>query len=316
MARRLPPLDARIPEWNVDDLLERNCPICNCPTGDTAYERPDRLSVRLCKECHTFFVSPSPSERQLQLFYEHYDAKHRRAATISPTQLAAMYQGYNPFMDLRIRELSSLMTFQASRVLDIGFGRAYFMYQLKKLGAIPFGVELDTEAVELAKCLGIDAYHGDIGDLATAATYDLIALIDLVEHPLNPMRVIRKASELLQRGGLMLIWTPNGDLAGIEENPTAFRVDLEHMQYYTPSTCLFIASELRLRIVHLETLGFPTLESMDEPLSKEETPLTVIKRLVKSVPGFSTVNNLRLRLRRRDERTGAYHLFCIMQKPT
>jgi SAM-dependent methyltransferase len=190
------------------------------------------------------------------------------------------------------------------------------LYDLKKLGAIPFGLELDTTAIEFAKFLGIDVFQGDINDFVSETKYDLISMIDLVEHPLNPMDILEKSYELLQRGGLLLIWTPNGDFACLEKNPTTFRVDLEHMQYFTPDTCLFIASEWKLRIVHLETLGFPLLEGYDKPLSKNETPVRFIKKMIKFIPGFSTVNDLRhILFKNKQERMGAYNLFCIMQKP-
>jgi hypothetical protein len=102
MALKLLPLDARIPQWNLDDLIERSCPICGSHEEHTAYERPDNLSVRICKKCHTYFVSPAPSDAQLRAFYEDYDEKHRRSARIDPQKLAASYQGVDPFTDLRI----------------------------------------------------------------------------------------------------------------------------------------------------------------------------------------------------------------------
>jgi 2-polyprenyl-3-methyl-5-hydroxy-6-metoxy-1,4-benzoquinol methylase len=323
MALKLPPLDARIPKWDLDHLIERSCPICNSYDAHTAYERPDDLNVQICRSCSTFFVSPSPSDEQLQAFYEDYDEQHRRVPRINGKELAALYAGVDPLTDLRIRELSSFMKFEASRVLDIGFGRAYFLYCLKTLGAIPFGVELDTKAIELAQFLGMNVFQGHLVDYVSETKFELITLIDVVEHPLNPMDILRKSSELLQRGGFLLIWTPNGDAACLEISPTIFRVDLEHMQYLTPETCLFIASELKLRVVHLETVGFPVLEGIDKPFSKNETPVRPIKKMIKSIPGFSTVNSFRHKLfkpkqdekNKPDERMGVYHLFCIMQKP-
>ena len=313
----LPPLDARIPKWDLSNLVERNCPICNSPDTHLAYERPDSLNVRICKKCYTFFVSPAPSDIQLQAFYENYDKKHSRAPRISTKQLAASYKCVDPFADLRIRELSSLMNFETLRVLDIGFGRASFLYCLKKLGAIPFGIELDNQAIEFAKFLGFGVFQGNMVDFVSETKYDLITLLELVEHPLNPMELLRKSSELLQRGGFLAIWTPNGDFASLEKSPTTFRVDLEHMQYFTPDTCLFIAAELKLRVVHLESLGFPCLKGIDKPLSKNESLLVFIKRIIKSIPGFCTIENFRHKLFKsgQDERIGAYHLFCIMQKP-
>ena len=81
MALKLLPLDARIPQWDFDRLTERNCPVCSSSDAHAAYvKRPDGLSVRICRKCNAFFVSPSPSEEQLDAFYRDYDEKHRRAS--------------------------------------------------------------------------------------------------------------------------------------------------------------------------------------------------------------------------------------------
>lgn len=317
MALKLPPLDARIPKWNLDDLIERNCPICDFHDTQTEYERPDQMKVRLCDKCHTFYVCPSPSGEQLQAFYEDYDQNHRLAPKINPDRLAASHDRVDPYADLRIKELSSLVTFKAARVLDIGFGRCHFLYCLKKLGAIPFGLELDTKAIEFARSLGIEVFQENITEFVSDTKFDIVALLDFVEHPLNPMDVLRKSSELLVPGGLLVIWTPNGHYSTFDKELTTFRVDLDHMQYLTSNSCHFIASELNLHVVHLETLGFPALEGIDGPLSRKNTPVEVLGQFIKAIPGFSLLNNLRHELLRhkQDERRGSYHLFCILQKP-
>jgi 2-polyprenyl-3-methyl-5-hydroxy-6-metoxy-1,4-benzoquinol methylase len=315
---KLPPLDARIPKWNFDDLNERSCPICRTLVVNIDYERPDGLYIRKCKKCCTYFVSPTPSDNQLQAFYEHYDETHGRLERINKKKLAASYKYLNPFADLRIRKLFSLMKFESSRVLDIGLGRASFLYSLKKLGAIPFGLDLDNEAIEIANYLGINVFQGNINDFISEDKYDLITLLDFIEHPINPIDSIRSSVELLKDRGLLAIWTPNGNFASFEKNPTTFRVDLEHMQYFTPETCIFIASELKLRIVHLETLGFPSLIGIDKPICKNKSTLHSIKRIIRSMPWFTIINNIRYKLfiKKQDERIGSYHLFCIMQKPS
>jgi len=317
MVQKLPPLDARIPKWNLENLIMRDCPVCNSHDAAAVYERPDNLIIRICRTCNTFFVSPCPSEEELHSFYENYDENQRSGSRINTQELAASYKDLDPFSDLRIRELSSLMSFEASRVLDVGFGRGSFLYFLKTLGAIPFGLELDTQAIEFAKFLGIEVFQGDLADYSSETKFDLVTLMDLVEHPLNSLDIIRKSSELLQSGGLLSIWTPNGDFVRLDKSLTTFRVDLEHMQYFTPDTCLFIASALKLRTVHLETLGFPSLKGIDKPLSEKDALTPLIKKIGKRIPGFSMLNNFRRRLlsSKESERNGSYHLFCIMQKP-
>lgn len=313
---QLPPLDARIPHWKLNGLVTRKCPFCGSTDSAAVCQRPDHLIVRLCNQCCAFFVSPAPSDKQLDAFYENYDLHHRRAANMDFKELAAVYKRYDPFSDLRIRTLSSHMKFETAKVLDVGSGRSEFMYRLKKLGAAPVGLELDTKAIEFAGFLGLEVHQTPLMDFSKGSAFDLVAMLDLVEHPLNPMPMIEKAYELLRPGGLLILWTPNGDYAKKDPENTTFRVDLEHMQYLAPETCFFIASKLDSRIVHLETLGYPDLKNIDRPLDKEPKLKRFLKKLIKALPGYAMANGIRCGVlqRREDDRKGSYHLFCIFQK--
>lgn len=317
MVMRLPILDARIPQWKFDDLVQRACPICNTTETKESFVRPDDLTVLLCKKCKTFFVSPAPSSAQLAAFYSTYDSDHQRASSVSPVALANMYSRLKSFDDPRIQELCSLMVIKNKSVLDVGFGRAQFLYSMMKLGATPHGVDLDRKATEYAKYLGIHNVHlGSIDDLPIDVRYDIVVMNDFIEHPLAPMDLLRKAKKMLNQNGLLLIWTPNGDVAQYEDCPTTFRVDLEHMQYLTSDSIMYIANELGFRIVHLETLGFPILKGIDQSHAANSKRLTShIKNYIKTIPGFYIINNIRLRLMhaKQNERSGIYNLFCIFQ---
>lgn len=318
MIVQLTPLDARIPAWDFADLRERDCPICASAGCEDRYIRPDGLNTRLCHHCGTFFVSPSPSEEQLFEFYSHYDQAHRREPSATARELRFTYESRGPLTDLRVRELGSLISFPDSKVLDVGFGRAHFLYCLKRLGAKTHGLEHDPAAIELAEGLGLDGLRrGGIDEVPEDARFDLIVFNDFIEHPLKPMHVLKRASELLDPGGLISIWTPNGPLVS-DSQPTALRVDLEHMQYLTPDSCLFIASELKLRVAHMETIGFPDLDGIDQPRSQTVSRGHTFKKVMKAMPGFLWLNKIKHRLFSRGAectRAGTYHLFCVLQKP-
>lgn len=318
----LPALDCRIPQWDFQDLHERVCPICSNCDSNTEHIRPDSLAVLHCKICDTFFVSPTPSQDQLLSFYAKYDSNHRREPTIRIEELSSAYENINPLEDFRIQQLSNHMAFRDSTVLDVGFGRGKFLYTLMRLGAIPYGLELDEKAIEYARALGINnVFKGSVEDLENKTRFNLIIMNDFIEHSLNPMVLLKKASNLLESDGLLMIWTPNGEITKNENQPITFRVDLEHMQYLTPASCKFTSKELNLNIVHLETLGFPNIKGINKPLSSTQSTRIQIKKVIKSIPGASILNDILNKLSNKSSSTlidkrreGAYHLFCIMQK--
>jgi 2-polyprenyl-3-methyl-5-hydroxy-6-metoxy-1,4-benzoquinol methylase len=311
----LPPLDLRLPAWDVADLQERTCPFC-AAEGDARWVRPDGLTVRRCADCATLFVAPAPSSEQLAAFYARYDVSHRRYADAGVDELRAFYLAKAPTADFRIRELASMVQLSGLRVLDIGCGRGEFLFQLQRLGAIAHGLELDTRAIELAGALGLTNVRlGSLADCASSEAYDLVVLNDVIEHPLAPLTMLEQARDVLRPGGRILIWTPNGELASRETTPTALRVDLEHMQYLSPSTCLRVANLLGLGIVHLETCGVPHLDGIDEDRSRLRRIKQAAKHALRQLPGFTAARSLRQRLAPTDERSGAYHLFCMLQRP-
>jgi len=314
----LPPLDARIPAWNFDDLVDRVCPVCGRDGAEPRYRRPDRLVVRRCAGCTTWFVSPAPSAAQLDAFYARYDEQHRRDPEQSPAQLESAYRRSPADSDFRLRELASLRPLKGARVLDVGFGRARLLYDVLRQGGEPHGVELDDRALAFARALGITRVtKGTLDDLPADARYDAILLCDLIEHPLAPLGVLEAAARRLEPGGLLLVWTPNGSAADREREPVTFRVDLEHMQYFTPESLGRAAAGLGLSIAHLETVGLPDLAGIDRPRSRGRGVGDWLKDVLRATPGFAALNRVRHGLAGgvRDEREGVYCLFALLEKP-
>jgi 2-polyprenyl-3-methyl-5-hydroxy-6-metoxy-1,4-benzoquinol methylase len=316
---RLKPLDARIPEWKHDDLVARACPVCRSERALPSCVRPDGLTVRACGACRTFFVSPSPSAAQLDAFYAAYDDAHRREVDEGPRALAARYRRIHPREDLRIRELATLRELRGARVLDVGFGRARMLFDLSRLGAVVSGLELDPKAIELARSLGIeDLRRGTIVDLPVGERFDVIFLNDIVEHLLDPLETLAQSAARLAAGGLLVVATPNGDYARADREHVTFRVDLEHMQYFTPRGCEYLAGRLGLELVHLETWGYPELEGIAHARGERPSAGRRVKSALRALPGFDALLRVRRALATaypNDERTGSYHLLAIFRLP-
>ena len=316
MTFRLPPLDARIPPWNLDELVPRPCPYCGTAAGEPNCIRPDGLTVRECRQCGAFFVSPAPTEAQLANFYAHYDQDHRSDAPMTPAELLVTYRNRGPLYDFRVRELSSMMAFEGKRVLDVGFGRAHFMWCLQSLGADVHGIELDDEAIAIARELGITKVRkATIDACADDQPYDLIVLNDVVEHPLEPRKLLHACADLLAPGGVMLIWTPNGGAARGTAAPVTFRVDLEHMQYSDSGSVLDDGPRPGPADRAFRDLWLP--DPGEHRRRRWRNGSSAVKRVARSVPGLvRTVHRIReWTSPSPDERFGAYHLFCIYQKP-
>ena len=314
------PIDARIPAWDPASLVERCCPFCRSE-GSEYYVRPDRLHIRLCPTCRCYFVAPAPTEEQVARFYASYYAHHRMSEfqqyRNDPVLVKEMF-AINPLSDPKIRILNSLAGFAGKRALDIGFGMGQNLLHMKRLGAEVEGVDLDSDAVAFVRTtLGIsNVRHCSVEGLPETPRYDLITMHDIVEHPLDPIRLLRKAHALLVPQGFLSIWTPNASSASRDREPLLFRVDLEHMQYLSFQTCHYIADLLGMAVVHLGACGLPRLETIRAMSSAaaRKTAKHILRDRLKSLPGFVQLNAWRKDLGSKHNPSGDYHLMCVMKR--
>jgi 2-polyprenyl-3-methyl-5-hydroxy-6-metoxy-1,4-benzoquinol methylase len=311
-------IDVRNLKWDLNDLQERDCPICSQKTSNPLYVRPDMLTVHFCSNCNSYFISPAPSEKQIIDFYENYEENYRAEFGISNYIIKKTMDFTNPLSDYRIDVINSFMTLDKMKVFDIGFGRARFLYLLKRLGADVYGNEFDPESIKIANYLGINnVFLKDISELKFDNFFDLFTLNDIVEHPLNPMELLENVVRMTKPGGLISIWTPNGSCGVERDDNLTFRVDLEHLQYFTQDTFTFVADKLNLEIVNIQTVGIPILFGIDKQITKKDRIIYKIKSLIKYIPGFFHLKQLIIKestTNNQEFLDGDFIIFCLLRK--
>ena len=108
----------------------------------------------------------------------------------------------------------------SSRMLDVGCGAALFFDALEPLGHVE-GIESDPAAVEQSGRWRNRILVGDLdGSYLPAAPFDLILLLDVLEHTRAPEELLRHAARHLTDTGRILVtvpafqwlWTAHDDL--------------------------------------------------------------------------------------------------------
>jgi 2-polyprenyl-3-methyl-5-hydroxy-6-metoxy-1,4-benzoquinol methylase len=274
-------------------------------------------------------VNPAPNAGELNKFYENYYQIHGDLSKSSVAKYTYETKLLSPLSDIRIKRLENLYSPLKHKgwALDIGCGRGQFLYLLKKLGYLVEGVEPDISSQKYAKDLGINSiFSGYIEQFQSDKKYQLITMLDVIEHPLGPMHLLGLVEKMLAPGGFLLIWTPNGN-SNHELEKMTFRVDLEHMQYLTEKSCQYIANTLQLNIAHFETLGIHGsfeklnhLQILDKKSNNKKKIKLKIKKMITSLPGWYSIiapiiyNNTAEDINI-SQINKNYHLLCIFQKP-
>ena len=106
------------------------------------------------------------------------------------------------------RFLLSKYSGTSPRILDVGAARGGF------LDALPndwqrFAVEPSKKAQETLRELGIKIVGGTLDDLQTLTrgSYDVVTMFDVLEHLEDPAIAIKYASDVLVRGGFVIVST-------------------------------------------------------------------------------------------------------------
>ena len=117
-----------------------------------------------------------------------------------------------------VRTIRQVTTLRGKRVLDVGSGYGGMLIAMAEQGANAHGIEIDSERAEVGRKrlselgLTIPYEHGDIcsPDIEDRLSrFDVIVCQDVLEHVLEPTRVIQAVSKMLRPGGVVFVQIPN-----------------------------------------------------------------------------------------------------------
>jgi SAM-dependent methyltransferase len=197
------------------------------------YRRKYGFVILLCSRCKNAFVPRSLVPDDLEQIYskEYFEGGH---ATGYPGYLADSALILRNFED-RLKFIESLGA-PGKRLLDVGAAYGLFLKVARELGWDASGVEIAPDcALEAAKLSGASVACGDFLSVPLNGPYDVIVMLDVIEHFRDPMASVRRAFELLAPGGFLVIDT--GDLdtpwAKLLGNRWYFLDPPQHLFYFS-----------------------------------------------------------------------------------
>jgi 2-polyprenyl-3-methyl-5-hydroxy-6-metoxy-1,4-benzoquinol methylase len=189
------------------------CPICHgkqvtewSASKDVEYFTSEEVyNYYHCANCITIFIHPVPVE-QLSLIYP---PNYYSFLPIKKTLAGSVKE----MLDKRLfRKLLRQLPGNELNVLDVGGGTGWLLNLIRSVDSRVKKtqvVDMDTAAQAKAQQDGHDYFLGKIEDFGTDTKFDLVLMLNLIEHVANPREVLLKAQSMLKPGGLILIKTPN-----------------------------------------------------------------------------------------------------------
>lgn len=172
------------------------------------------------------------------------------------------------------KDIEALIPHNAASILEIGCGAGATVAWLRTVRPIRYaaGVELDPAAGRIARGVFDQVEICDVDEATLAFSedkFDIVLVLDVLEHLPMPWRVLGRLREKLAPGGVLIASIPN--VAHYEASwPLFFRgrwdyreqgiLDGTHLRFYTRDTAIALVEGAGLSVVKtICTKKFPNL---------------------------------------------------------
>lgn len=204
-----------------------------------------------CNDCDLRFVAPMPISTS-EVYGEDYfeGAKEGFGYVNYEEDKEPMIPAFNTYLE-RIRA----ETGKAGKLLDVGAATGFFVGIATKKGFNASGIELSAHAAEKGRQLGRNIRTGTLAN--EAGNYDIVTMLDLIEHLTDPRADLFKAAALLPVGGVLVINTP--DAGSLFSGMLGLRWHLvcppEHLYYFNRRNLARLLTECGFEIRTVTTIG-------------------------------------------------------------
>lgn len=150
---------------------------------------------------------------------------------------------------------------KTTKMFDIGSGRGFMLYYLKKYYGYKrtVGTQISKNAYEFSrKKLGLEIYNEDLLELQLEdKSFDIITMWHVLEHVIKPEEYVKRISELLLNNGKVVIEVPN--FYSWTRKVTGeywLGLDIEHhLTFFTPDMLVSLLKRYGFKIKKIHTFS-------------------------------------------------------------
>lgn len=248
--------------------------------------------VSRCSVCGLVYLSERPRETSLASMYsnEYYDR-----AEVGYGGYVSNFKKYgSTFRRLFEARAASLEPFRGSgRLLELGCAHGFLLDHLRSRGYEVTGIEVSPVASGYARdALRLAVHTGSLESaLLPSNTFDIVMMLDVLEHLHRPVQALREVGRILKPGGVLLVQCP-WELTHWEEvmetflrgrrtgrmNPDAVPA---HLYFFGPRTLEAMLSAGGFSVVRRESGNYGAVRRrVTPPVLNTGSPLERVFRLL------------------------------------
>jgi 2-polyprenyl-3-methyl-5-hydroxy-6-metoxy-1,4-benzoquinol methylase len=232
--------------------------------------------------------------------YQCQDCRFLFADQQGVTNLVKLYeqlddQGYLETSESRNRQMQWLIDTAkqaqpaAKTLLDIGAGLGLLVAEANRQGLTGIGVEPSKSLVEIGRQkLNVTLHQGIFPHPELAnQTFDLITLVDVIEHVPDPVGLLHDISKALAPGGKAIVVTPDvGSKAARWLGKRWWHFRLAHIGYFDDQTLTLAAEKAGLKVDrYIRAKWFFPVDYLADRLSSY-LPISWWNKIARNTPGL------------------------------
>lgn len=187
-----------------------NCPVCNSPEHKV-YERFGselQYTYVKCSKCGMIYQSPRPKYNQ-HFIDAAYASYYQYAENLQLNDLTEIRESSVGMFKKEIDYISQYDK-KKTAVLDIGSGMGTFLYAAKPVYKEAVGLDVSKQMASFVeKHLGVKVFVQQFESFTYPTKFSLIHMSHVIEHVPDPNLWLRKAKEMLDEDGILVINVPN-----------------------------------------------------------------------------------------------------------
>ena len=223
------------------------CPMCNSVGESLSRNFKVKASYFRCPKCKCIYATEMPSQDDLIDYYSKYYSE--RDLEIPMIVRHTLQKTVLSFEEFRT---------DINCICDIGFGAGILLKEAQKCGWLCAGTDYSPKAIAMGKENNWDVLQGDLGTNDLTGPYDVVTIIETLEHVRDPRILIYQAAMRLREGGLLYGTTPNSQSLNsriLQEEWSAIRYP-EHPILLSKTALKIALKELGFSRISIRSKGF------------------------------------------------------------
>lgn len=142
-------------------------------------------------------------------------------------------------------------------VLEVGSSTGLLLKEFKDKGWYVQGIEPSKKSSEYSEKIGIKVLKTTFEKALVKEKYDVVILNHVLEHLVDPTKVLQKIYKVLKSDGIVVINVPNaGSLsARIYGESWAYRLPEEHLWQFTPDKLVSLLKENGFKVLEWSAIS-------------------------------------------------------------